>query len=167
MHLHISDAYQVACLGVPTSDWIGLAQAALDALQLDVARDAYVKVRNLPWLELINDLKEKQKTTNESKEVLLGDILAFAGKFKEAARLYQRSGYNSKALQMYSDLRIFDLAQEYLNEGDSVNRKELVRQRAEWACSVHEPRAAAELLLSAGENERAIEIVAEQGWTDV
>ncbi|KAJ6643007.1 Intraflagellar transport protein 122 like [Pseudolycoriella hygida] len=161
------DAYQVACLGVPINDWEDLAVAAVDALQLQVAKDAYVKVRNLPWLELINDLRERQKRGDVPKEVLQADSLAFAGKFKEAARLYQKSGYSSKALAMYSDLMMFDLAQEFLRDGDANDRKDLVRRRAEWACSVHEPRAAAELLLSAGENERAIEIVAEQGWSDV
>ncbi|XP_053684288.1 intraflagellar transport protein 122 homolog [Sabethes cyaneus] len=161
------DAYQVACLGVPIADWEGLAQAALEAHNYQVARDAYVKVRNLPWLELINDLKERQKRGDTAKEVLLADTLAFAGKFKDAARLYQKAGNNAKALAMYSDLRMFDLAQEFLKEGSAADKKELIRRRAEWACSVHEPRAAAELLLSAGESERAIEIVAEQGWTDV
>lgn len=162
-----SEAYQLACLGVPLNDWEGLAQAALDALQLQVAKDAYVRVRNLSWLELIDDLRERQKRGDTPKEVLQADSLAFAGKFKDAGRLYQKSGHNSKALTMYSDLKMFDLAQEFLKDGDSVDRKELVRRRAEWACSVHEPRAATELLLAAGENERAIEIVAEQGWSDV
>lgn len=161
------EAYEVACLGVPTNDWEGLAQASLDAMQLQVARDSYVKVRNLSWLELINELREKQKRGDFPKEVLQADGLAFGGKFRDAARLYLKSGHSSKALSMYSDLRMFDLAQEFLKEGDSADRRELVKRRAEWACSVHEPRAAAELLLSAGENERAIEIVAEQGWTDV
>lgn len=154
-------------MGVPLSDWEGLAQAALEALNYHIAREAYVKVRYLPWLELINDLKERQKRGDNSKEVLLADTYAFTGKFKEAARLYQKSGNNSKALAMYSDLRMFDLAQEFLKEGSAADKKELIRRRAEWACSVHEPRAAAELLLSAGESQRAIEIVAEQGWTDV
>lgn len=161
------EAYQVACLGVPASDWEGLAQAAVDALQFQVAKDAYVKVRNLPWLELVGDLRERQRRGDVPKEVLQADCLAFAGKFKEAARLYQKSGLNSKALAMYSDLRMFELAQEFLKDGDSSDRQELVRRRAEWACSVHEPRAAAELLLTAGENARAIDIVAEQGWSDV
>lgn len=160
------EAYEVACLGVPTSDWQGLAQAALEALNFKVARDAYVKIRNLPWLELIQDLKERQKR-GEPTDMLHGDILAFEGKFKEAARLYQKCGKNSKALAMYSDLRMFDIAQEYLKDGESDDKLELVKRRAEWACSVHEPRAAAELLLEAGESERAIEIVAEQGWADV
>lgn len=157
----------MACLGVSSSDWEGLAQAAVDALQLNVAKNAYVRVRNLPWLQHINEIKERQKRGDVPKEILQADNLAFAGKFKEASRLYVKNGYSNKALAMYTDLRMFDLAQEFLKEGDSTDRRELVRKRAEWACSVHEPRAAAELLLSAGEHERAIEIVAEQGWADV
>jgi intraflagellar transport protein 122 len=44
------DAYQVACLGVPTNDWEGLAHAALDALNFKVAQDAFVKVSVLEFL---------------------------------------------------------------------------------------------------------------------
>lgn len=163
------DAYQVACLGVPNNDWEGLAHAALDAMNFKVAKDSFVKTRNLPWLEFINEIKGRQRHGDISKELIQADNLAFAGKFKDAARLYQKSGVSNKALSMYSDLKMFDLAQEFLKEGEdsSEDRKELVRRRAEWACSVHEPRAAAELLLTAGETERAIEIVAEQGWTDL
>lgn len=163
------DAYQVACLGVPNNDWEGLAHAALDALNFKVAQDAFVKIRDLPWLELINEIKGRQRHGDIAKELIQADVLAFAGKFKEASRLYQKSGHNNKALSMYSDLKMFDLAQEFLkdDEGNSEHRKELVRRRAEWACSVHEPRAAAELLLTAGETERAIEIVAENQWTDL
>jgi intraflagellar transport protein 122 len=163
------DAYQLACLGVTPTDWDSLAHAALDALNFKVAQDAFVKTRNLCYLEYINEIKGRQKHGDLSKELMNADILAFTGKFKEAARLYQKSGFGkSKALTMYSDLKMFDLAQEFLkDEEDTEDRKELIRRRAEWACSVHEPRAAAELLLSANETERAIEIVAEQGWTDL
>lgn len=163
------DAYQVACLGVPANDWEGLAHAALDALNFKVAQDAFVKTRNLSWLEYINEMKGRQKHSDISKELMNAELMAFSGKFKEAARLYQKCGHSTKALSMYSDLKMFDLAQEFLKDGEehSDDRKELIRRRADWACSVHEPRAAAELLLSAGETKRAIEIVAEQGWTDL
>lgn len=161
------EAYQVACLGVPSTDWEAFAQAALGALHLKVARSAFVKVRNLPWLNLLNELEERRKFPNVPKEGIQADILAFSGKFREAARLYQKSGHGSKALSMYTDLKMFDLAQEFINDESSLDKRELVRLRAEWACSMHEPRAAAELLLAAGESQRAIEIVAEQGWTDV
>ncbi|XP_017129587.1 intraflagellar transport protein 122 homolog [Drosophila elegans] len=161
------EAYQVACLGVTTSDWEGLAQSALEALHINIARDAYVKVRNLPWLKLIGELRDQQQRSAVPKEVLLAENCAFAGKFKEAARLFLKCGQSSRALEMYTDLRMFDLAQEYIKDGTAQEKKELVRKRAEWAYSVKEPRAAAELLLSAGENQKAIDIVAEQGWADV
>lgn len=154
-------------MGVSSADWKGLAQAAVDALQFKVAKNAYVRVRDLPWLRQIEEVKEKQKRGDVPKELLQADNLAFAGKFREAARLYQKNGYSNKALAMYSDLKMFDLAQEFLKEDDVADRKELVRKRAEWACSVHEPRAAADLLLATGEHMRAIEIVAEQGWADM
>ena len=161
------EAYHVACLGVTNADWEGLAQSALEALHLHIARDAYVKVRNLPWLQLINDLRERHKRSEVPKEVLLAESCAFAGKFKEAARYFQKCNQNLRALEMYSDLRMFDSAQEFLKDGSEEDKKELVKKRAEWAYSVKEPRAATELLLSAGENRKAIEIVAEQGWADV
>lgn len=42
---------------------------------------------------------------------MLADIYARRGKFKEAAQLYQKAGQVSKALAMYTDLRMFNLAQ--------------------------------------------------------
>lgn len=161
------EAYQVACLGVTTTDWEGLAQAALESLHLNIAKDAYVKVRNLPWLQIISNLRDKQKRSEVPKEVIQAEICAFAGKYKEAARFFQKCGQPDRALTMYSDLRMFDLAQEYLKDATENEKRELVKKRAEWAYIVKEPRAAAELLLSAGEHLKAIEIVSEQGWADV
>lgn len=42
-----------------------------------------------------------------------------------------------------------------------------MRRRAEWAKSLGEPRAAAEMFLSAGDVTRAINIIAEYGWIDM
>uniref|UniRef100_A0A1A9X527 Intraflagellar transport protein 122 homolog n=1 Tax=Glossina brevipalpis TaxID=37001 RepID=A0A1A9X527_9MUSC len=141
------EAYQVACLGVTSADWEGLARSALESLHLNIARDAYVKVRNLPWLQLIVDLMEKQKRGLVPKEVLQADICAYAGKYKESARFYEKCSQPSRALEMYSDLRMFDLAQEFIRDGSADEKKALTRKRAEWAYAVKEPRAAAELLL--------------------
>ena len=53
---------------------------------------------------------------------------------------------------MYTDLRMFDLANEYLGSGDSADRRLLIKKKADWAAKINEPRAAAEMYLSAGEN---------------
>lgn len=42
---------------------------------------------------------------------MIADIYAYQGKFKEAAHLYQKAGQKSKALTMYTDLRMFNMAQ--------------------------------------------------------
>ena len=63
-----------------------------------------------------------------------------------------------------------DLAQDYLGSsggGDSSDRKDLIRKKAEWAAKINEPRAAAEMYLSAGETEKAIDIIGEHGWVDM
>ena len=43
--------------------------------------------------------------------LFLADILAYEGKFSEAAKLYRRCGKDQSAMNMYTDLRMFDLAQ--------------------------------------------------------
>ena len=54
--------------------------------------------------------KGRQKK-NENDEVFKADILAFRGKFKEAAKLFQKFGQEQKAITMFTDLRMFDYAQ--------------------------------------------------------
>ena len=68
---------------------------------------------------------------------------------------------------MYSDLRMFDIAQEFIVSGNNQDRTILLRKRAEWAKSLGEPRVAAEMFLSAGDVDRSINIIAEYGWIDM
>ncbi|CAG9763966.1 unnamed protein product [Ceutorhynchus assimilis] len=154
------EAYKVACLGVTDGDWEELAHTALEHLDLKIARLAFVKLQNFNYLELIQEISHKQLF---EKEVILGDILAMKGKFKEAARLYQKSGNDAKALTMYTDLRMFDEAQEFLGNKDN---KALIRQKADWAKNINEPKAAADMYISIGDIEIAIEIYFEQQWSE-
>ncbi|KAK6627629.1 hypothetical protein RUM44_010107 [Polyplax serrata] len=161
-----TEAYQVACLGVSDEDWESLAQTALDNFEFEIAKQSFIRIKNLKYLNLIHDFQERQKKGDKNKELFLADICAFRGKYKEAAKLYQKSGNEQKALNMFTDLRMFDVAQEYLGSGDSIDRKALLRKKAEWAKNINEPRAAAEMYLSAGDTINAIEIIGENGWID-
>jgi hypothetical protein len=51
------EAYRIACLGVTDGDWEALAHAALESLDLQVARQAFVRTKDLKYLELINELQ--------------------------------------------------------------------------------------------------------------
>lgn len=59
------------------------------------------------------------------------------------------------------------VVQDFLGSEDSVDRKALLRKKADWACNINEPRAAAEMYLSAGDTLRAIDIIGANGWTDM
>lgn len=57
--------------------------------------------------------------------VFLGDIYSYQAKFNEAAKLYKKSGTEQKAMNMYTDLRMFDQAKVgscfcFFWRGDSV-----------------------------------------------
>lgn len=56
------------------------------------------------------DLQERKKHGEDKNELFLADIMAYQGKFHEAAKLYKHTGHESKALSMYSDLCMFDYA---------------------------------------------------------
>lgn len=160
-----NEAYKVACLGVTDSDWKSLAHSSLENLNLHVARLAFIRIRDLQYLKLIQTFEERKK--KESEALFLGDVYAYLGKFAEAARSYKKAGHESKAMTMYTDLRMFDLAQEYLGSDDVQDKKLLIKKKADWARNINEPKAAAEMYLSAGETQKAIEIIGDQGWVDM
>ena len=70
---------------------------------------------------------DRKKGGSEDDQILGADILAFQGKYSEAAKIYKKLGQEHRALTMYTDLRIFDLANEYLTIGDNKDRKNLIR----------------------------------------
>jgi intraflagellar transport protein 122 len=47
----------VACLGVTYRDWENLAFAALEGQQIEIARKAFVRVREFKYLNLISQFE--------------------------------------------------------------------------------------------------------------
>lgn len=162
------EAYKTACLKVTDSDWEILAQSALDNVVLDIARKALIRTKNWPFLELIQAYILCTSTQSKSTDlILLGDIMAYRGYFAEAAKFYRLAGNDNKAVTMYSDLRMFDQAQELLSTSDSKNKIQLTKKKADWIHNSNEPKAAAEMYLSAGDTMKAIEIIGQHGWIDM
>ena len=51
--------------------------------------------------------------------------------------------------------------------GDSGDKKMLITKQADWARNINEPKAAAEMYISAGEWLKAIDIIGDHGWADM
>ena len=65
--------------------------------------------------------------------------------------------------------RVCDVfVQEFMDaSGDSGDQKMLITKQADWARNINEPKAAAEMYLSAGEWLKAIDIIGDHGWPDM
>lgn len=54
--------------------------------------------------------QERKHRGDFNMQTFLGDVYALQGKYAEAAKVYKKIGQPSRALTMYTDLRMFDLA---------------------------------------------------------
>ncbi len=59
------------------------------------------------------------------------------------------------------------IGQEFLGAGDGTEKKSLITKQADWARNINEPKAAAEMYISAGEWVKAIDILGDHGWADM
>nr|XP_055115101.1 intraflagellar transport protein 122 homolog isoform X8 [Symphalangus syndactylus] len=143
------EAYQIACLGVTDTDWRELAMEAPEGLDFETAK------------------KERKKRGETNNDLFLADVFSYQGKFHEAAKLYKRSGHENLALEMYTDLCMFEYAKDFLGSGDPKETKMLITKQADWARNIKEPKAAVEMYISAGEHVKAIEICGDHGWVDM
>ncbi|KAJ8607792.1 hypothetical protein CTAYLR_009237 [Chrysophaeum taylorii] len=159
---HIADkdfetAHKLACLGVTEADWRRLAIAAARAMNLETARAAYSRVHDLRLLEVLKDDKDA--------DVLQGELLAYAGQYQEAAKVFSRAGKVQLAIDLFADLRQWEEAKMFAASSD-VDSRELVRRQAEWAEEIEDWNAAAEMYVSV-DPARAVQLLGERrhpGW---
>ena len=81
---HLS-AYQIACLGVTEADWRKLAMDALESLRLDVAKKAFVRLKDLKWIDLVLDIERRREKEKVENEALLADVYAYGGRYHEVS----------------------------------------------------------------------------------
>ena len=64
-------SYEVACLGVTESDWRLLAMEALRMMKLQFARRAFIRVRDMRYIELLNqiEVERRGRTANEKVQI--------------------------------------------------------------------------------------------------
>ncbi|KAJ1630940.1 hypothetical protein T492DRAFT_870790, partial [Pavlovales sp. CCMP2436] len=157
-------AARVANLGVTEADWRTLGAEALRALELKVARAAFVRTKDMGLLNLVRRIEAMRKVPGQDDPALLtADVLAHQGRHQEAARLYAKSGRPERAVQLYTDLRQWDEARQYAGTAGLANNAELAKRQAEWAEEVKDWRAASASYLAAGDTLRAARVLGENG----
>ncbi|KAF8070897.1 5-methyltetrahydropteroyltriglutamate--homocysteine methyltransferase [Scenedesmus sp. PABB004] len=167
----VASAYAVACLGVTEADWRALALAALQVLELDVARAAFVRVRDVRAVELVNRVGAG-RDAGTARGLLLADVAAWQGNFDAAAKLLVAEGRLDKAVEMFTSMRMYDEAKHWAEVAASGGPggaggavvAELVGRQAEWSEETANYEAAAEMYIKARRFDRAIALLAKHGW---
>lgn len=162
-------AYEVACLGVTEADWRTLATEAMANMHLDIARRAFIRVRDVHFIGLLNRIEGARKASGglgdggTADDAMMAEIFAYQGKYQEAAKRYGRIGMTDRAMQMFSDLRQFDEAKRWADSvgtsGGGAHVQELMQRQAEWSEEVNDNVQAAEMYIKLGKFDKAIALL--------
>ncbi|VDN20614.1 unnamed protein product [Cylicostephanus goldi] len=159
-------AYDLACLGVTSEDWQILAKDAIMNLECDIAKKAFARYKDYRNLQLVAEIKE-MLAANEPEYLIRAHVLCYEGKFQEAAALYRANGDDNRAMQLFTDLRMFDEAQEVMASASGETQRMLMRKRADWAKNSNQPKVAAEMLISSGDLDKAVQLITDNDWMDL
>ena len=159
-------AYQLSSLGVTETDWRTLAKTSLSALDFEVARKSFIRVRDLHYLELLASIEERISRGERNNSLFLGDINAYQGNFQEAAKLYKKSGHPGRAMDLFTDLRQFDQAKDFLADSDPQHVKQLIEKQADWCETINDPKTACDIYTAAGDYDKSIDLMGKYGWSD-
>ncbi|KAF8288920.1 putative intraflagellar transport protein 122 [Trypanosoma cruzi] len=165
----LDSAYRIACLGVTEGDWKMLGMHAMTQLRLDIARKAFIRIREVRFVELLNrlELEQRQGSSKENPEndaLLMGEIMAYQGKFQDAARCFLKSGHENRAIEMFCDLKMWMEAKKVCS--NETHLKELILQQARWAEDSQNYVEAASLYQACGDVGKAIAMMRSAGMVD-
>ena len=116
-------AYQIACLGVTEQDWQFLAFEALQNKQFEIARKAFVRLKDQKFIDLVN-IAEKESKAGASDAIIQAEMLAYQGNYKEAANVLIKVGNFTKAMELYVELKKWDEVNDILKKADKIASKD-------------------------------------------
>eukprot|EP00127_Corallochytrium_limacisporum_P001930 Clim_evm85s88 gene=Clim_evmTU85s88 len=103
-------AYEVACLGVTISDWNALGHKAILAMNFDIARKAFIRLKDTKWLTFIDEYG------HEEEGVVRGYYFAFTRDFVKAKDAFTTAGYRG----------LYDEVEQDLNEDVAIKAAKAV-----------------------------------------
>ncbi|KND02004.1 uncharacterized protein SPPG_02510 [Spizellomyces punctatus DAOM BR117] len=158
-------AYQVACLGVTETDWRRLAIDALEALRLDIAEKSFARIRDMHYIDLVRNISRMQAEGKNDQDSFLADIHAYAGRYQEAAKLHIKAGNQQKAIDMFTELNMWEYATKIAQE-THTNTDNILKRKAQMQQDRNDLLAAANTYLEVGDYMKAIDILGPNGWLD-
>jgi len=163
-------AYKIACLGVTEQDWRSLGIEALKNFDFEMAKKAFIRIRDLKFLELCERSFAQYKRKDIDKVALEAEIMCYLGKFKEACLLYTKNNLAKSAIEMYTLLRKFKEAEEIAAKhgGGKINfmSDDLLLSQAQHEEDNGNWKEAANLYVKCKHYKEAINVYGKKGALD-
>ncbi|PFH37462.1 WD domain, G-beta repeat-containing protein [Besnoitia besnoiti] len=161
-------AYEVACLGVTTADWILLALSALASLDFVYARKAFSRIRDFRGLRLVQQAEgasTEDRTLSPEQRAFsaAAAVAAFRSSFDEAAQCWWKAGQAHLAVEMFTDLRRGDDAKKWAAKAEACAAAAASRRDAD----VEALRTDAELDFQTGDHGGAMKSEIQKFYTYV
>ncbi|KAJ3110764.1 hypothetical protein HDU96_006285 [Phlyctochytrium bullatum] len=156
------NAYNVACLGVTEGDWRRLATESLEGLNFNVAVKAFSRLRDLKFIDLIATIERLKAEGKVDMDFFLGLILAYGGKYHEAAKVFRRCGNQQKAIEMYTDLNMWEYATQIAEETNG-DRALILKRKAQTQADRNDLLSAAATYIEVGDYLQAINLLGPLG----
>ncbi|KAG4084721.1 WD40-repeat-containing domain protein [Neocallimastix lanati (nom. inval.)] len=150
--------YGIITLGVTDDDCEKFAYEALLNLDLDIAKKAYIRIRDLKHLELIQVVERMIKEGKHNKYIILGEINAYESKYSEAAQYFIKGGDPQRAIDMYTSLNKWSDATKIAHDAN-INIESILKKKAIMQQSTNDNLAAASTYIEVGDYVRAINIL--------
>ena len=182
---NFESAYAVACFGATETNWRQLANRALRANSLKVAKCAFERLKDVKYLALIESIEgstpvnapseagsgrgAKLATSNQLDIGTQAELLAYEGHHHEAAKTYARAGRHLDAIRIFTDLKNWTDAKAFAQSSGQFDVSSLTAQQAQWLKDSQDWRGASELYISMGQFMEAAKIIAESAdkdWQD-
>lgn len=98
-------AYKVACLGVTEQDWRALAIDCIQAKKYKIAKNAFIRNKDVRFLDLLAKIEADRKQPGYNDFIMMGEIVAYQGKYQEASMLFEKGGNVKRAVEMFKELK--------------------------------------------------------------
>jgi len=139
---------------------------ALMQMDLEVSAKAYIKVRDMRSIDLINRIMVSRRLPGHNDQVFLAEALALSGQLQEAGKMYVKCGRVDLAIKLYSDLKRWEDARSIAATTSGTDIKDLTREQAQWAIDSKDWKTAAAILVTSEEYSKAIDIMGKHGMMD-
>lgn len=164
--MNFSAAYRIACLNVTYEDWQALANFSLIKCNLDVARKCLIILADWHYLDLIESHKQtvaSSASTDQSQQIFLAKYYAYRGLFAEAAKIFKKIKSEHLAVEMFSDLQMFDQAKDYRVQSSqmtAVDLKTVPEETKRPVGNLGDLQTMSQLYISNGEYNKAFQFIA-------